>query len=225
MDNFNRVGPALGATWSQPMLVAPTPATITSERAVGVAEQTGIQIWNTAPQPLNDVYACVKSKWQQSDPTSQIGACVAIPPQVQDVACCYLNEGWIALYISDDHGPLTEVMRATVTSATGDFVGIRRSGVHTLQCFSSTTGKAWTAAGTEQTITTMADGGAPGFIFVNANKSADQWEGGQGPLPTDHVCGVAAVVQAPVAVPPPTTESPSTTTTPTTAPPPTTAPN
>lgn len=219
-DDFNRA--TLGANWTQ--VLGTANCTIVGSAALTAdATAEAACFWN-ADTPTTASYACALLAGTSTGPSST-GVCLAMDAvSGGDAVCCQTDHdigGWDLVQITAGILPPPLESDTAPTFSAGDYIGIQRTSATAFQCYRSTDGFTWTALGTGVTTTAVDPGALGANISTSASFTEDLWEGGNGTLPTDHLCGTTEAppttsTSTSTSTAPPTTTSSSTSTIPAT---------
>jgi hypothetical protein len=207
-DDFQRV--SLGPNWTQTDIGSGVGCkTFNTDvlSAGGVSSGTfGVCFWNVDVSTTAS-YACGQIVHGTGSPGFELdaGVCLGVDDtgtiQPGNGVCCTASppqnsDEWnIYQFIQD--GGLTFNDFAPQAWAAGDYIGIQRTDATTFQCFRSTNGFTWTPLHAAYTLPGVPNPGSLGAYAWNAVDDPFEltvWEGGDGTLPTDHLCGTSTPV-------------------------------
>lgn len=200
-DDFERA--SLGANWTDgayqgagAVCAIVGSSDLTATGGVDIDEETCF--WNP-DVPTTEQYACAQTVNGADD--TEVGVCVHMSAASGGAAVC------CAVDFAVPYWCITQIDAGTIVNSVcctgdcnlivpGEFIGIQAAvdGV-SFQCSASSDGTTWTGLGS--TFTASPAPPDPGRLGAIAMQSADAprlevWEGGNGALPTGHVCGAAA---------------------------------
>lgn len=195
-DTFERG--SLGANWTTGYAsLGSCIITGSSDLSVSAIDFNALCYWNANSPSSSSEYACALLSGQGE---GESGVCLGMDSSGNAACCATWDDG-----IGGQYWTLSKYINAVFTGfldtgvtphfVTGDYIGIERTSATAFRCYRSTTGDSWTALGSgATTIASIPDPGAWGAQVnndagVNTPFMLEVWEGGNGTLPTGHVCG------------------------------------